>query len=1059
MFKYVEVIYVIHLRAECLQKNAECEPYLSLNSYLCKILRKYKFIRLIYMNKKHKMITAAVVFSAIMPWAACAQRSTQNFNGGWLLHLGDDSTFCTVDADDAAWQSITLPRAWNESEAFRVGIAQLSDSVAWYRKHFTITATAGRRFYLEFEGARWAAEVWVNGRRAALSENGVMAFGIDITPYVKEGMNTVAVRTDNSWTYRERATGQRFQWNDKNFNANYGGLPKNVLLHVMPEVHHTLPLYSSLGTTGTYVYGSDYDIPAHTMTLNVEAQVSNDGSTPVTVAHEADVFDAGGKKIGSVKGSSRTIAPHDTVTMTLSGKLTGIHFWSWGYGYLYDVVSKLTGSNGLADADTIRTGFRKTEFRNGMVSLNDRVIIMHGYAQRTSNEWPAVGMSVPAWMSDYSNGLMVESGGNIVRWMHVTPWKQDIESCDRVGLPEAMPAGDAEKESHGRQWQQRLELMRDAIVYNRNNPSIIFYECGNKGIGGEHMNEMKAIRDEYDPHGGRAIGCREMLDRPEAEYGGEMLYVNKSSAKPMWQMEYYRDEGLRKYWDNWSWPYHKEGDGPLYRGKPAVEYNHNMDAFACGQVKAWYDYWLERPGTGRRVNGGGAKIVFSDTNTHWRGEANYRSSGVTDAMRIPKDAFYAMQVMWDGWVTPEHDHTHIVGHWNYPAGTVKPVYVVSNADEVELFLNGRSLGRRTPDYKYLFTFNDIRYAAGTLTAVGLRNGREVSRQELVTAGKPHHIKITAIENPEGFKADGADMVIVQAEIADSAGRRVPLDNRMLHFSVSGEGEYLGGIARPAGRQNGTAEAGSNSTNGKEGMLDGPATVSAFDNYIGSRDLPVECGVNRVLLRSTTHAGNITLTVTADSLPAAIKTLTTMPVDIAGYLPKRSLRGRLTRGETPAAPSYRDSRLTADIAGVTAGSNAGTARNSCDDNEASEWRSDGKKENAWITYHFNGKERVDEIAVKMTGWRTKYYPLAIYEDTKKVWEGITYPTLGYVHITIAKPVKASSLTIRMTGPATDFKPAGDTTELAGGKASNFDNVKSGKGKTELRIVEADLLKKL
>ena len=100
-----------------------------------------------------------------------------------------------------------------------------------------------------------------------------------------------------------------------------------------------------------------------------------------------------------------------------------------------------------------------------------------------------------------------------------------------------MPAGDAEKDVDGRRWEQREEVMRDAIIYFRNNPSILFYECGNQKISAEHMVSMKAIRDLYDPDGGRAIGSREMLDRPEAEYGGEMLYVNKSDNKPMWMME------------------------------------------------------------------------------------------------------------------------------------------------------------------------------------------------------------------------------------------------------------------------------------------------------------------------------------------------------------------------------------------------------------------------------------------------------------------------------------------------------------------------------------------
>ena len=246
-------------------------------------------------------------------------------------------------------------------------------------------------------------------------------------------------------------------------------------------------------------------------------------------------------------------------------------------------------------------------------------------------------MSVPAWLSDYSNDLMVKSNANLVRWMHVTPWKQDIESCDRVGLIQAMPAGDAEKDASGRQWEHRTELMRDAIIYNRNNPSIIFYECGNESISKDHMIEMKKIRDEYDPFGGRAIGSREMLDINEAEYGGEMLYINISGKHPMWAMEYCRDEAYRKYWDDYSYPYHKHGAGPLYKNADATAYNQNQDMFAIEHIRRWYDYWVVRPGMGKRVSSGGVKIIFSDTNTHSRGETNYRTSGVVDAMRIPKD--------------------------------------------------------------------------------------------------------------------------------------------------------------------------------------------------------------------------------------------------------------------------------------------------------------------------------------------------------------------------------------------------------------------------------------
>lgn len=540
-------------------------------------------------NFKSLMLAAAIAGSVGMQ-----ARETYNFNSGWKI--------------DKQKQTVTLPHAWNENEAYKVGIKELSDSVIWYRKTFTLPKGAeGKRVFIEFEGARQAAEVTVNGQVVGLHENGVMAFGFDLTPYLKKGKNTIEVRTDNDWNYHERATGSTYQWNNNNFNANYGGLPKNVWLHIADNVYQTLPLYSNLKTTGVYVYAKDFDIAGRAATICVESEVRNETDSPVTRSLSVSVDERDGK--GNVCGFSSeevTIAPHSTAILKAEARAFGLHFWSWGYGYLYDVTTKLSqkdenGAKGGDDDPVVTTtGFRKTEFRNGMFYLNDRVLMVHGYAQRTSNEWPGVGMSVPAWLSDYSNDLQVKSGGNVVRWMHVAPWKQDVESCDRVGLIQAMPAGDAEKDVEGRRWEHREEVMRDAIIYNRNNPSVIFYECGNQKISADHMVAMKAIRDQYDPNGGRAIGSREMLDRPEAEYGGEMLYVNKSDTKPMWMMEYCRDEALRWYWNSWSYPFHKEGDGPLYRNAPADAYNHNNDEFAVELVRRWYDYWLERQEAERR---------------------------------------------------------------------------------------------------------------------------------------------------------------------------------------------------------------------------------------------------------------------------------------------------------------------------------------------------------------------------------------------------------------------------------------------------------------------------
>ena len=970
-------------------------------------------------------------FLFLLITARGVERMKYNFNSEWRLQVGNFPEASNAEFDDSKWQQVTLPFAFNGDEAFRKDIVDLTDTICWYRKTFKIDDIQDRKVFVEFEGVRQGADFYLNGQHLGYSENGVMACGFDLTPYIKEGDNVLAVRCDNSWTYESRQYQSRYQWNDRNFNANYGGIPKNVWLHVTGKLYQTLPLYSNLGTTGTYVYATDFDIPNRKAVVHVESQVRNEDSKPRSFRLFAHVVNANRYLAAVISGERVTLQPGETRVVSIQRELSGLHFWSWGYGYLYTVRTFLAEDgvdakplslNAGNDAVVIRTGFRKTRFGDGKIWLNDRVLMVHGYAQRTSNEWPGAGLSVPAWLSDYSNDLMVKSGGNVVRWMHVTPWKQDVESCDRVGLIQAMPAGDAEKDVTGPRWEQRKALMRDAIIYNRNNPSILFYESGNESISREHMLEMKAIRDEYDPHGGRAVGSREMLDIDEAEYGGEMLYINKSAKHPMWAMEYCRDEGLRKYWDEYSYPYHQEGDGPLYRGKPAQDYNHNMDQFAVEMVRRWYDYWLERPGTGTRVSSGGVKIVFSDTNTHHRGESNYRTSGVTDAMRIPKDAFFAHQVMWSGWVEPEVPQTYIIGHWNYPAATVKPVYVVSTASEVELFLNGRSLGKGRQSYRYLFTFDDVAFEAGTLEAVA----SDGSRYRLETAGEPRQLKLSAIQNPEGTKADGADMILCQVEVLDAHGRRCPLDNSMIHFELWGEARWVGGI-------------------GTRGM-----------------DLPVECGVNRVLARTTPHAGEIHLSASAEGLKPAYITLRRETVDAARYQPSLTLQCRLDRGETPSAPSYTEKARSIEIVSVRAGYDTQHAASSYDDNELSEWKNDGRLSTAWITYRLAEKTTIDDICMKLTGWRLRSYPLEIYAGKQLIWSGDTPRSLGYVHLKPQKVVKTNEITIRLKGAGKDKDAFGGIVEVAEPAAGELDLFKAKGGAdsgNELRIVEIEFLKAL
>ena len=982
----------------------------------------------------------------LMLSAAPAQRTRYNFNPDWLYQTGDDPAASQVKYDDSQWKAVCLPHAWNEDEAFRVVINHLSDSVVWYRKHFKLPAShKGQKVFIEFEGVRQAAEVWINGHNVGLCENGVMAFGFDLTDHVLFGKeNVLAVRTDNSWRYRERATGTEFQWNNRNFNANYGGLSKNVVLHCTNRLYQTLPLYSNLQTVGVYTYADNLNIREKTGVLHVESEVRNEYDKPQTFHMNVVVRDNDNNMVREFHSEEQVLQPGQTATVSASAPLSKLKFWSWGYGYLYKISSSLVVNGKAVDKVVTTTGFRKTEFKNGLFYLNDRVLQLKGYAQRSTNEWPAVGQAVAPWMSDFSNSLIERGNGNIVRWMHVTPWKQDIKSFDRVGLIEVMPAGDAEKDSDGRQWEQRTELMRDAIIYNRNHPSIIFYESGNESISEEHMAEMKAIRDCYDPHGGRAIGSREMLDSKVAEYGGEMLYINKSAHIPMFATEYNRNEGLRKYWDDYSYPFHKDGDGPLYRNADASAYNMNMDSYAIETIRRWYDYWECRPGTGRRVSSGGANIVFSDTNTHCRGAENWRCSGEVDAMRIPKDAYFVHQVMWGGWVNIESRYykTHIIGHWNYEPGTVKDIFVASNADKVELFVNGISQGFGEQSYQFLFTFKDIAWKPGTLTAVSYdAQGHQVGDEAtLKTAGDPVGIKLTLTTGPEGLHADGADMVLVDVEVTDRDGQRCPLANQTIHFDVDGPVEFRGGIAQ------------------------GP------DNYILSKDLPVECGINRILLRATRQAGDVTVAASCEGLSSDTVRFTAKPVEIKDglttWFPEDNLISYLWRGSTPAQPSFtRQLRIPVPIRSAQAGINQEDVRNSFDDNELSEWRNNGRLSTAWIEYQLSRQAVLQEMCLKLTGWRNRSYQLRVIglrtdengqESSDLLWQGATERSLGYITLPLNQVEGVNRVRIEAFSENIESDAFSSIVEVDG--HVELDLYRAPKGsedpKGELRIVEVE-----
>lgn len=928
------------------------------------------------------LLTALIVLTSITAMAYTVPangRVKYNLDIGWLLNKGDVTGAQATTYNDASWTTVSLPYCWNQDDAFAKSV---STGIAWYRKHFSIPATyAGSKVFLEFEEIRQAGEVFCNGDSVGLSENGVMASGFDITPYVHiDGTdNVIAVRTDNSYSYVEASSGTNFQWNRGSYTTNFGGITQNAYLHITPKCYQTLPLYTNLKTVGTAIYGTNYNIPGASATINATSQVKNESTASQTVSYQVDIVDKDGNLVKTLTGAGQAIAAGATATVTASGTVTGLNFWNIGYGYLYDVYTMLLVGGTVTDVMKTRTGFRKMDFSNGIAKINNRMLHVKGFAWRSQNPWPALGDGVPAWMVTFQDSLMLALGANTVRPMQVAALKPEIEAADRMGLSYAMPAGDAEADVTGRQWNQREEVMRDAIVYSKNDPSVFWYESGNSDITEEQMGEMVDTLAKYDPNSGKVIGCRGMLASKAAQYGGEMMYVDKSRTKPMWMMEYSRNESPRRWWDQYSPPeYHVNDVGTA--SEPG--YNMNQDAYIREECNRWWEYWTERPGTGdinnsyTRYNQGGVKIEMCDGTTFARSNENYRRSGVVDGMRLPKDSYGAFKCFWDGWVEVDNKDVYIVGHWTYPAttpnGVKDTVFVVSNCDKVELFLNNVSKGFGTQQWKFLFTFPNVPYTAGTIKAVGYNAaGVQMAQDQRTTAGAAAAIRLTPRVSPAGLLATGADIALFDAEVIDATGNRCPTASNTITYAVTGPGEYRGGMA-------------------------GNHTTAPV-NYILATSFPVECGISRISVRASSTPGTITVTASSTGLTGASASVTSTAVPVTNGLTTVMPNDGLPLNLPPLPPYVL---LSPEPATLTVTSTAGA--NTYDDNETT------SSSGASITYNLASAQMVSAVHIKFTTFKNDN-SWKVSVGSTQVWSGTTAGGLGYQDATFT-PTSGSAITL-------------------------------------------------
>ena len=817
-------------------------------------------------------------------------RQRLNFNIGWRF-LRDDVSGAEAPAfNDSQWTEVSTPHTWNDVDSFRTIISHgggdrgTYKGVGWYRKHFKLPQDlTASKIFLEFEGMRQAGDIFLNGKPIGLYENGITAYGLDITSsaHFGEQENVLAVKVDNRTNYQERATSTTFEWNANDFNPDFGGINRHVWLHATGKIYQTLPLYYGLETEGVYIHADNFNLTAKSADVTVEAQVKNASDDRATVALSVVVVDHAGHVAAQFDADAVDMVNGEKDIVTATGSLKGARFWSVEDPYLYDVYTVLKVDGKVVDVARETTGFRKAEFPGGAgrggVHLNGKFVYLKGFAQRSSDEWAGLGQAYPDWMHDYTAQMIRACHGNYIRWMHISPQKVDADALARYGIIQVCPAGDKERDpSVARQWDQRMEVMRASMIYFRNNPSILFWEAGNTVVTVEHMQQMVALRKQYDPAGQRVIGARGNGDdaannaiTPVAEYYGVMIgqdpktdetvaksgifraySIARRDRAPIIETEDFRDEGARRYWDDDSPPYYG------FKKGPNDTYEFTSESFALAGVKRYWEYYANRISNTdpmRAKWSGYASIYFSDSNADGRQDSSEvaRVSGKVDAVRLPKQIYFAHRVMQN-----DRQDLHILGHWSYPVEkkVVKTVYVISNVESVELFVNGKSLGvNKKREDGYVFAFPKVEFAPGSLRAVGSIQGQVVVQQELTTVGPAAAIKLTPIVGPNGLQGDGADVALIDVEVIDAKGIRVPTDDARIDFTCTGPAVWRGGY-----------------NSGK--------TDSTNNLWLNT-----ELGINRVAVRSGFAPGTIVVTATRNGLKPAEVRIEQKPVKVINGL--------------------------------------------------------------------------------------------------------------------------------------------------------------------------------
>ena len=725
------------------------------------------------------------------------------FDADWFFHLGDVDDAHAQAFDDARWRRLDLPHDWSIEGAIDEGNPAgarggfFPGGVGWYRRAFDAPAAwADRKTAVEFDGVYWHSDVWINGRHLGHRPSGYVSFQYDLTDHLNiGGPNVLAVRVDNSR-----------QPNSRWYTGS--GIYRHVWLTVTGRLHLT---HGGASITTPRV-ADDEAIVA------IGAAVRNETESAASVKLRSTVLGPNGQAAARADTTAELPAGAEH-HFEQTAKIDAPALWSPDAPALYTLRHEVLQGSLVVDCVETPFGIRRVEFDadRGLL-LNGRPVKMRGVCDH--HDAGCVGAAVPDAVLARRLGLLKAMGCNAIRTAHNPPSPTLLAMCDRMGflvIDEGFDEWVAPKTPHGyngalfEQWWRRD--LADWIARDRNHPCVVLWSVGNEvrdqfsdaGVG--IARQLVDAIGRLDPTRPVTCGCNWRRDADvwiasqfdvvgiNGGGGGCFEYANYHRENPHWRL------------------YASEVPHTLQTRGVYQSVNHYRDKDPAGGIRKTPDlaapevFGTIHPNYRSSYDNAYVRINCRDSwattrasdflagEFRWSGFDYLGESirwpcrcwnfGILDLCGFPKDAYYFYQSQWT-----DEPMVHILPHWTWPGkeGVKIPVVAYTNCEQVELFLDGRSLGRRsmadTMDATWL-----VPYQAGTLKAVACNAGRPVAEKQFTTAGPPAAIRLTP--DRKAIAADARDVVHVTAEIIDAAGNMVPHADNRIHFSISGPGRLIG----------------------------------------------------------------------------------------------------------------------------------------------------------------------------------------------------------------------------------------------------------------------------